>query len=116
MWKIGGLVFTYPQLVQLFNHIRPGQAEKANNNSSVVYQAVISLALKKNLDLIAVDVTKPKGGQGTRYILCIYSKPARTETKTNFEKWQEGGEVERIRKWLSVRGVKKRLPFDTFMI
>lgn len=115
MWKIGGLVFTHSQLVQLFNHIRPGRAEKANN-PTVVYQTVITLALKNNLDFIAVDVTKPNGRGETKFILCIYDKPAGMETSTNFEKWKEGEQVARIRKWLTAHGVKEPLPFDTFIV
>ncbi|KAF8127425.1 hypothetical protein EV363DRAFT_1172431 [Boletus edulis] len=116
MWKIGGLVFTHSQLVQLFNHIRPERAEKPTNDVAV-YQTVIALALKKNLDFIAVDIVEPNGGLGTRFILCIYSKPAAgTETTTNFEKWEEGRRVTKIRKWLTVRGVEEPLPFDTFMV
>lgn len=115
MWKIGGLVFTHGQLVRLFKRIHPERAEEASNTSAV-YQAVIALALKKNLDFMPVSVAKPNGGRGTRFILCIYSGPAETVAATSFERWQEGEEVARVRRWLAARDFKKRLPFDTFIV
>lgn len=51
---------------------------------------MITLALTKNLDLIAVCVPKPNGDRVTRFVPYVYSKPAGTETTVKFEKWEEG--------------------------
>lgn len=74
------------------------------------------MAQKKKLDFITIGVVKRNGSHTARFVLCIYSKLAGTETTTNLEKWAEGREVERVRTWLTLCGIKKKLLFGTFIV
>ncbi|KAF8435324.1 hypothetical protein L210DRAFT_952133 [Boletus edulis BED1] len=112
MWKVGGLVFTHNQLVQLCSAFRPQRRAELARNPLLVYTTASEFAWRRNSEFVAVETLN-----STIFVLCMRSSdPAETETRARFEKFEEDNQLPQIRQWFARRGVKGQLPFDTFMI